>query len=57
MHRVLLVSEAPCVLVLKRALRTQLDLMRPDLSIEVIKKQADQKDCHDRHSKDQQYIF
>ena len=41
----------------KRALHTQLDLMRPDLRIEVNKKQADQKVVHDRHSRDWQYFL
>ena len=40
----------PSSLFLKRELRTRFDLLRPDLESEVARKQAQQKDHHDRRS-------
>ena len=41
---------APCVLFLGRSVRTRLDMLRPDTSVTVSEKQADQKQKHDQRS-------
>ena len=40
----------PSSLFLKRELRTRFDLLRPDHETEISRKQAQQKDYHDRHA-------
>ena len=45
-------GETPSSLFLKRAIRTRLDLLKPDCSVYVRMKQSDQKHTHDQHSKD-----
>ena len=39
---------APCVLFLGRSVRTRLDMLRPDPSVVVVDKQAQQKQRHDQ---------
>lgn len=41
----------PAELFLRRPLQTRLDLLKPSLWSRVLSKQADQKRCHDAHSK------
>ena len=41
----------PAELLLRHPLRTRLDLLRPSLRNRVLSKQADQKRCHDAHTK------
>ena len=43
----------PCMLFLKRQIRTRLSLLRPDIISKVTKKQAEQKKAHDEHSHEQ----
>lgn len=43
-------QQTPCSLFLGRAVRTHLDLLRPNLGDRVMAKQAAQKDCHDQHA-------
>ena len=45
----------PSSLFLKRELRTRFDLLRPDLESEVARKQAQQKDHHDRRSSSRKF--
>ena len=40
----------PCMLFLKRQIRTRLDLLRPNMNSKVTQKQAEQKKAHDEHS-------
>ena len=49
-------NTAPCHLFLQRALRTRLDLLRPDLSEAVLRGQAAQKKTHDLHSRGRQFF-
>ena len=44
-------KEAPCRLMMGRALRTRLDLLRPNVESQVLKQQASQKQYHDNHSR------
>ena len=50
-------GEAPSVLLMKRRLRTRLDLVRPDLEAKVETKQGQMKDRHDSKSKDRQFFI
>ncbi len=43
-------QQTPCSLFLGRAVRTRLDLLRPNLEDRVLAKQAVQKDQHDQHA-------
>ena len=45
----------PSSLFLKRELRTRFDLLRPDPSVDVRRKQSQQKSDHDRHSSTRQF--
>ena len=45
----------PSSLFFKRELRTRFDLRRPDLESEVARKQAQQKDHHDRRSSSRKF--
>ena len=49
-------NELPCELFLQRKLRTRLDLLRPDLTITISQKQANQKDGHDSHSRRREFF-
>ena len=46
---------SPAELLMKRPLRSRLDLLRPSVKQRVQAKQADQKRYHDAHSKDRQF--
>ena len=49
-------NELPCELFLQRKLQTRLDLLRPDLTITISQKQANQKDGHDSHSRRREFF-
>ena len=42
-------KEAPCRLMIGRALHIRLDFIRPNLDSQVLKQQAEQKQYHDNH--------
>ena len=44
-------KEAPCRLMMGRALRTRLDFIRPNLDSQLLKQQAEQKQYHNNHSR------
>ena len=44
-------GQTPGQLFLNRELRTRLDLLKPDVSVQIRKKQAQQKATHDQHAK------
>ena len=44
-------NESPCMLFLRRQVRTKFDLLRPDMKKQVATKQAQQKTHHDEHAK------
>jgi len=44
-------KETPCMLMMGRALRTRLDLLRPSHSSQVLRQQAQQKQYHDNHTR------
>ena len=48
-------NRSPSELFLKRELRTRMDLLRPDSSVKVAEKQAEQKQQHDSHSAQRSY--
>ena len=43
-------NQSPSELFLKRQLRTRMDLLRPDSSVKVAERQAEQQQQHDSHS-------
>ena len=45
-------NSLPCMLFLKRQIRTRLDLLRPNANSKVTQKQAEQKKAHDEHSRE-----
>ncbi len=47
---------APCMLLLKRQLRTRFDLLRPDRARCVESKQAQQKSNHDSRSRQREFV-
>jgi len=47
---------APCVLFLKRELRTRLHLLQPDVKDHVMSQQATQKSHHDQHSRSRELV-
>ena len=49
--------ETPSVLLLKRKLRTRLDLLCPDVNNTVQKEQAKQKQNHDHHCRGREYFI
>jgi len=49
-------NATPCMLLMNRQLRTRLDLLRPNIEVQVANKQADQKVAHDHHSRDRQFM-
>ena len=48
-------GQMPGQLFLNRELRTKLDLLKPDVSAQVRKKQAQQKATHDQHAKSRDF--
>ena len=50
-------GSSPAELMMGRKLRTQLDLLRPDLSRKVQQSQDRQKQAHDAHSKPRQFVI
>ena len=50
-------NATPCMLLMNRQLRTRLDLLRPNIGVQVANKQADQKVSHDQHSRDREFMI
>ena len=50
-------NSSPCELFMQRSLRTQLDLLRPELEETVCHKQAEQKKGHDHHTRRREFFI
>ena len=46
---------APCELLMKRKLRSRIDLVKPDVSTKVERNQSKMKDRHDKKAKDRTF--
>ena len=50
-------NATPCMLLMNRQLHTRLDLLQPDIDVQVTRKQADQKISHDQRCRNRELMI